>query len=271
MIMSSSSKEINEGGYGFQLKNSTTIWEIEEEEEEEEEAGSSEGLYEINHGGVVVPMESIKEDVDEGSLFSLDVNNGHSEDSVYVAVGKKESSVDALSWTLKHSVNRDTMIYLIHVFPEMHLIPSPLGMLPKRQVSPEQVESYMAEERGRRRELLQKYISMCSSSQMKVDTMLIESDAVGKAILDLIPILNIKKLVVGSSKGSARKLKNGRGNGIVDQILQNPPETCDVKVICEGKEVFDQMMESFSPRVNEESRRIDSFPWSMCFKPKFSL
>lgn len=42
-------------------------------------------------------------------------------------------------------------------------------------------------------------------TQVKVDTMLLESsDTVAKAILDLIPILNIKKLVVGTSKSRIR-------------------------------------------------------------------
>lgn len=45
--------------------------------------------------------------------------------------------------------------------------------------------------------------------QVKVDTILIESDTVAKAILDLIPILNIRKLIVGTSKSSLRyKLKH---------------------------------------------------------------
>lgn len=39
---------------------------------------------------------------------------------------------------------------------------------------------------------------------MKVDTILIESDTVAKAIADLIPVLNVGKLVVGISKASLR-------------------------------------------------------------------
>jgi len=39
-------------------------------------------------------------------------------------------------------------------------------MIPKDQVSPEQVESYMAQERGKRRELLNKFIQLCSASKV---------------------------------------------------------------------------------------------------------
>jgi hypothetical protein len=84
----------------------------------EEESASD--IFEVNHE--VVPMGTIKEEF-ESSLFSLDVHNW--EDSVYVAVGKSDSSMEALAWTLRHAVNPSTMVYLIHVFPEIQLIPSP--------------------------------------------------------------------------------------------------------------------------------------------------
>jgi membrane-bound lytic murein transglycosylase len=41
-----------------------------------------------------------------------------------------------------------------------------VGRLPKSQVSAQQVENYMAQERDKRRELLQKFINMCSASKV---------------------------------------------------------------------------------------------------------
>ncbi|XVF28075.1 hypothetical protein REPUB_Repub14bG0164300 [Reevesia pubescens] len=264
-----------------------TVSEI-EEEEEEGNINSSE-LFEINHG---LAMASIKEE--DSSLFSIEVNDQADQGSVYVAVGKSESSMDALCWTLTHLVNTSSCIlYLIHVFPEIRNIPSPLGMLPKNQVSPTQVENYMEQERGKRRQFLQKFLDICSASKVKVDTMLIESDMVAKAILDLIPILNITKLVVGTSNSNPRKLKSRRGinRRIANQIFQSAPNTCEVKVVCNGKEVISQMIGSPSPspspspypfpRGNEDDNfslkalqlqdvddhRNDSFV-CMCFRPK---
>lgn len=96
-----------------------------------------------------------------------------------------------------------------------------------------------------------------------------------------------------------RKLKSRKGSGIADQMLQNGQEGCEVKIICEGKEVIDQMIDSPPPRTSddtlktesrspktpvehskkprrspspkpteEEDQRNDSFS-CMCFKPKF--
>jgi hypothetical protein len=94
---------------------SRSVCEIEEEK-------YSSDLFEINHG---VPLESIKEDI-EGSVFSFDVYGEHQKDCVYVGVGKSESSMDALSWTLKNAIiDSNTMVFLIHIFPEIHYIPSP--------------------------------------------------------------------------------------------------------------------------------------------------
>jgi hypothetical protein len=67
-------------------------------------------------------MASIREEV-EGNLVSFDVQNW--EDNVYVAVGKSDSSMDALAWTLKHAVTPSTIVYLVHVFLETWYIPSP--------------------------------------------------------------------------------------------------------------------------------------------------
>lgn len=239
-----------------------------------EEENYSSDLFEINHG---VPLESIKEDI-EGSLFSFDVYGEHQKDCVYVGVGKSESSIDALSWTLKNAIiDSNTMVFLVHIFPEIHFIPSPLGRLPKSQVSAQQVENYMAQERDKRRELLQKLINMCSASKVKVDTILVESDTVGKAMMDLITVVNMRKLILGTSKSNLRKLRSKRGNGIADQVIQNAPEFCDVKIICDGKEVvIDQMVgspitlpdnpseKSFTLQ-DESNTNNDSFA-CMCFK-----
>ncbi|KAL6990607.1 hypothetical protein U1Q18_008724 [Sarracenia purpurea var. burkii] len=159
-----------------------------------------------------------------------------------------------------------------------------VGKIPISQVNPEQKEIHMIQETCKRREFLQKFLDVCSASKVKVDTILIESDMEAKALLDLIPILHIRKLVLGTNKSSLRrKLRSVRGSGIADQVLQGAPEFCEVKVICEGKEVLvdSTMSELWSPRGSVESpkaapepeaeeiqsRANDSFGCT-CFKPK---
>lgn len=225
------------------------VSEIEEEGPNGDVPAEIKELFEMKK---FAPMPSIKEEYDKGSLYSSTEDH-----SVYVAVGKSPSSLDALDWALRHAVNPpSTTVYLIHIYPEIRQIPTPLGKLPLSQVNPEQVENHMAQERGKTRELLQTFLYKCSAANVKVDTILIESDGLPKAILDLIDILNIRKLVLGITKSSLRKLKSRKGTGTVDQILKSAPETCEVKIICEGNEVMiEATVESPSPRGNADSSR----------------
>ncbi|KAI3911295.1 hypothetical protein MKX01_004522 [Papaver californicum] len=180
---------------------------------------------------------TIKEDSFEGLSVTSSLSG---ERNIYVAVGgKSNSSLDALRWTLRHhSLSSSVMrtINLIHVFPEVIYIPSPFGgKVPKDQVSPEELENYMSQQSHKRREFLQKFLDICSGFKVKVETLLIESNNVVKAVTDLILILNIKKLVVGTSKSSYRKLK--KANGFGDQVLKSASDTCDIKIVNNGKEL----------------------------------
>ncbi|XP_021766731.1 uncharacterized protein LOC110731202 [Chenopodium quinoa] len=192
-------------------------------------------LTTISEGGIITNTTS---------LFSIDIHNNSgrsSDDVVYVAVGKSESSNGALLWTLKHSVHPGTtLVYLIHVFSDLKFIPSPFGggVVPKTQVSPDLVESYMVQDTRKRRELLNKYVDICTSHRVQVETILIESDFVANAIVELISVLNIRQLVVGMSKSNLRKLKAGKGSATVaDQIRQNADEGCELTIVCQGKKL----------------------------------
>ncbi|KAK7363872.1 hypothetical protein VNO77_06032 [Canavalia gladiata] len=241
----------------------------------------------FNYGYTSMGVSEIEEEDDEthhhaGPIATINKEEEEEEDCVYVAVGKSETSMDALSWTLKNMATHSTTIYLIHVFPEIKHIPNPLGigMIPRNQVSAEQVESYIAQERGKSMKLLQKFIQSCSTSKVKVDTILIESDIVAKAILDLIPILQIRNLVIGANKFQLRKSKSRKGNGVADQILKNAPQSCKVRIICERKEVNEHMMspppQVFSTRTTpndtsstrKQDHQHDSVS-CICFKHKF--
>ncbi|GMH05222.1 hypothetical protein Nepgr_007062 [Nepenthes gracilis] len=207
-------------------------------------------------------LAPITEGIDS-SVFSYDINShrgdGGGDDLVYVVVEDRETSMDALLWTLKNAVNSSsTVIYLIHVFPEVKLIPSPLGngKVPRSQVRADQVESYMAQERGKRRELLQRFIDKCMAYKVKVETILIESDSVHKAIAELLFVLNIRRLVIGVPKSNLRKLRSRKGNGLADQILLNAPAWCEVKCICEGKDVFDD--QDMAINIGTQSQRHNS-------------
>ncbi|KAL3625003.1 hypothetical protein CASFOL_031671 [Castilleja foliolosa] len=224
-------------------------------EEEESPAENSDGLK--------IHMATIREDAAAES-FEL---GQRGEDVVYVAVGKQggddQASMGALIWALKNApINHSSVVFLVHVFPETKFIPTPLGNLPISQVNRDQKEIYMAQQRDKRAKFLHKFLKLCSDSKAKADTILIESELEAKAILDLIPILNIRNLVLGATKSTIRRMRYRKGNGVVNQIVQSAPEFCEVKIICEGKEMSEVMMDktpSTSPSPSQRST-ADSTP-----------
>ncbi|KAG2605928.1 hypothetical protein PVAP13_4NG150600 [Panicum virgatum] len=151
----------------------------------------------------------------------------------------------ALSWALRRLTRPRSFVYLVHVFPVVNSIPTPLGMMPKSRASPEQIETYLNKERSKRREMLQKFLDQCRKFQVTVDVYLIESDQIANAIIELVPVLHIKQLVLGISKSNVRKLR--RGSTIGGQVQKSAPVYCKVKIICDGKEVMAETIADPTP------------------------
>lgn len=159
-------------------------------------------------------------------------------DEVYVAVGNTVSSAEALVWTLRHGgvAGPSTVLYLVHVYPRTRNIPTPLGKFPIGKMNPQVVQKYLIQERNKRRRLLQSFLDVCSIFKVKAEIIMIESDMVAQAILELIPIVNIRKLILGTAKptfchGKWTKPHKSGKIGIAHQVLQHAPVSCDVVVI----------------------------------------
>ncbi|KAH1200563.1 hypothetical protein GmHk_17G047505 [Glycine max] len=116
---------------------------------------------------------------------------------------------------------------------------------------------HLTQEKGKRKLLLQKFIDLCVDSKVKVEMKLIEGDNAARAIVDLVENLNIRKLVIGITQSNLRNrvrdpyIKSGSRsqNSIAAKVLKTAQGSCDIKIICEGREVIDQMMsDCTSPR-----------------------
>ncbi|XP_039688857.1 uncharacterized protein [Medicago truncatula] len=230
---------------------------------DDDDDGDSEELFEINMKKES-RLDSIREEewCESSTVFSLDIHN-YLDDVVYVAVGTNinggSSSMEALSWTLKHAVTPETTtVYLLHVFPQVKLIPTPLGKIPRSHVNVEHVNIHLTQVKSKRKLLLQKFMKLCIESEVKVEMMLIEGDNVGEAIVDLVGNLNIRKLVIGTTQSNLSKKGPGKQNSIADMVLKTVQESCDVKIICEGKEVIDQMINGFSTSKHTRNRNSSS-------------
>ncbi|XP_010037522.2 U-box domain-containing protein 52 [Eucalyptus grandis] len=206
---------------------------------------------------------------------SRSVDVGGSND-VYVAVGKDD--MDVVKWALDHHVApHHARVFLVHVFPPVAYIPTPVGRLSRSQLSQDQVRVYINEESNRRRNLLQKYIRLCADAKVTVDTMLIEHRNIAKAILDLIPVVNITKLVIGTKRApSSRRLTKNLAKGKF--LKKHAPDYCEVTVVYNGQKVSDnerarelnrphEVLSSSGEAVARHSER--NFFECVCFSGKF--
>ncbi|KAK2989745.1 hypothetical protein RJ640_030238 [Escallonia rubra] len=197
---------------------------------------------------------------------------------VFVAVGKDDLKV--VKWALDHAVSPGARVYLVHVFPPISYISTPVGRLSKSQLSKELVQFYMNEENNRRRNLLQKYIRLCTDAKVAVDTMLLESNATAKAILDLIPVLNITNLVMGTKRQPSSR-RFGKGLGKAEFLQKNAPDFCEVTIVYDGEKVMDGQVRQVAgrvpsgvapshrePEIRRQSER--NFFDCICFSPKFN-
>ncbi|KAL8215929.1 hypothetical protein R6Q57_022766 [Mikania cordata] len=182
-------------------------------------------VTEINSGQTMSPeIVEVEDQLERISRDAVDV---------FVAVGKHD--LDVVKWAVDH-VAPGARVFLVHVFSPVTHIQTPVGKLSRSQLSKEQVQIYINEENNKRRNLLQKYIRLCADAKIAVETMLIESNTTTKAILDLIQVVNITNLVIGTKQTpSLRRLRKGPSKG--EFIKKNAPEFCEVSVICNGKQV----------------------------------
>ncbi|PQQ00474.1 U-box domain-containing protein 52 isoform X1 [Prunus yedoensis var. nudiflora] len=163
------------------------------------------------------------------------------------AVGKDDT--DVLKWTLDNAVSPGTRVFLVHVFPPITYIPTPVGRLAKSRLTDDQVRLYINEESNKRRNLLQKYVSLCNDA--KVWILLFapthhsicnrgdnapDSKDTAKAILDLIPVLSIIHLVIGTKRPPHSRLVRKKLS-LGEFVRKNAPDFCEVSIVHEGKKV----------------------------------
>nr|GMD33002.1 U-box domain-containing protein 52-like [Ipomoea batatas]GMD36223.1 U-box domain-containing protein 52-like [Ipomoea batatas] len=154
----------------------------------------------------------------------------HHHQDVYVAVGKNDQHL--VQWAIDHFTS--PRIFLLHIFPPLSYVSTPAGKLSRTHLSKEQMQVFVNEESNKRKSLLEKYIRQCNDAKIPVDTMLVESNAPSKAIIDLIAVVNITNLIIGMRKHSSHKRPVWKGQGIGEYIEKNAPDFCEVTIVCEG-------------------------------------
>ncbi|RZC89866.1 hypothetical protein C5167_035860 [Papaver somniferum] len=91
-----------------------------------------------------------------------------------------------------------------------------------------------------------------SQEQVPLDTIIIDSDMTAKAILELIPVLNITTLIMGTKRSASSSWLRKRRMGTGNFVHKNAPDYCEVIItVSDGKEVVEKQEGDPSPLSND--------------------
>lgn len=166
------------------------------------------------------------------------------EEKVYVALGNQlQDGIKTLQWTLRQWRFQPISIVILHVTHNVSAkdyVYTPFGKLPASSVSDEKLKILRKYEKEKLNELLSKYIAFCGKARVKAEILNMEKydEPIHVQILDLISGLHITKLVMGFTfmKSSSWKPKTVISGSF--HIYQHKPESCELFIICGGREVF---------------------------------
>ncbi|KAH9776370.1 Usp domain-containing protein [Citrus sinensis] len=155
---------------------------------------------------------------------------------VYVAVGKDDLHV--LKWALDHAVSPGARIYLVHVFSPVTYINTPGYAIEWQSYQASDIDTACVCVKQHKATVGRLARSQLNQEQVTVETMLVESKATAKAILDLISVANVTSLVMGTklsppSRLFTKKLSKG------EFVKKNAPDYCEVTIVHDGKKVVD--------------------------------
>ncbi|KAG0473936.1 hypothetical protein HPP92_015793 [Vanilla planifolia] len=137
-------------------------------------------------------IEEIVEETEVSLKIPSKASSEADGDEVYVAVGKSSSSMEALSWALKHVAKPSSTLYLIHVFPEEWFRRIRCLHSKWRHIW---IEREIREGNCSRNSSINALLlrgRLCSLRAIWLQ----------KAIVDLIPVLCIKRLILGTTKSN---------------------------------------------------------------------
>ncbi|XP_017697851.2 U-box domain-containing protein 33-like [Phoenix dactylifera] len=167
------------------------------------------------------------------------------EEKVYVAVGKEGKEGKAnLNWVLENISRKKIKIVIVHIHRPAQKIPMMGGWFAVNQLTAREVNAYWQVEREKLDKYLDEYIVMCARSKVRAEKLVIESDDIGKGLVELIAQHGITQLVMGAKKrklvmGAAadkhysRKMKELRSNTALS-VQQQADPSCKIWFVCRG-------------------------------------
>ncbi|PIN06759.1 hypothetical protein CDL12_20686 [Handroanthus impetiginosus] len=164
---------------------------------------------------------------------------------VAIAINGSKKSKYLIKWAFEKLIPEggpeQVCFKLIHVFPVISVVPTPLGTgLPISQVRDDVAAAYRKELEWQTSEKLLPYKMWCIRRKVQVEVVQIESDDIAIAIAEQIAKFNINKLVIGASSMSgmlSRTVRIGwlKGQDLSSKISECCTTFCTIYAVSKGK------------------------------------
>ncbi|KAL0321680.1 UNVERIFIED_CONTAM: U-box domain-containing protein 52 [Sesamum calycinum] len=156
---------------------------------------------------------------------------------VGIAINCGKRSKYVIRWALENLIPdggpEQVCFKLIHVFPEITTVPTPMGTgMPISQVRNDVAAAFRKEVEWQTSERILPYKMLCIRKKVQAEIVQIESDDIVNAIAKVIAKCNIKKLVIGASSTGGLF---SRGQNLSSRISECCPSFCTVYAVSKGK------------------------------------
>ncbi|KAL2227252.1 UNVERIFIED_CONTAM: U-box domain-containing protein 52 [Sesamum indicum] len=156
---------------------------------------------------------------------------------VGIAINCGKRSKYVIRWALENLIPdggpEQVCFKLIHVFPEITTVPTPMGTgMPISQVRNDVATAFRKEVEWQTSERILPYKMLCIRKKVQAEIVQIESDDIVNAIAKEIAKCNIKKLVIGTSSTGGLF---SRGQNLSSRISGCCPSFCTVYAVSKGK------------------------------------
>ncbi|XP_024518650.1 U-box domain-containing protein 35 isoform X2 [Selaginella moellendorffii] len=138
-----------------------------------------------------------------------------------------------LKWTLENAVERNGELLLFHVRSVVRTITTPVGRVPVSQVSKEKLAAYMATKEAKTADFSQELQNVCRRYEVKAEFVLVESDDVGKSLVEQIEKYQVTTFVLGESRTNLLRLRSG----VSDYVRKHAPDYCTVQCISKSSKL----------------------------------
>ncbi|XP_031484501.1 U-box domain-containing protein 33-like [Nymphaea colorata] len=157
---------------------------------------------------------------------------------VYVAVGRNmKEERNKLLWSLE--AYQGAKVVILHVHQPDQMVPGPFGgKMHASKLKASELKAFRELERQEMTQAIDGYLLLCASKKVEAERLVIESEDVGKGIVELVAQHEIEELVMGAAadKNFSKRMKTPTSKKAI-YVNQHALPSCRIRFVCKGTHI----------------------------------